>query len=145
MQIPHELIPMFITLTGARDRAKHEQKKVGNVYCRATTEITLVGIVSTPPSEAIQQRIALIQRQAQTIINHTIKTMANDVAFLLETDGDGAAMVNYDPQASVLLVPEDNPELLLIRQDFIDAIQHDAEAAEALSHVTADIVAGWQG
>ena len=29
MQIPHELIPMFITLTGARDRAKHEKKKVG--------------------------------------------------------------------------------------------------------------------
>lgn len=45
MQIPLELIPMFITLTGARDRAKHEQKKIGNVYCRATTEITLMGIV----------------------------------------------------------------------------------------------------
>lgn len=69
--------------------------------------------------------------------------MANDIAFLLENDG--AAMVNYDPQASVLLVPEDNPELLIVRQDFIDAIQHDVEAAEALSHVTADIVAGWQG
>ena len=143
MQIPHELIPMFITLTGARDRAKHEQKKVGNVYCRAATEITLVGIVSTPPSDAVSQRIAVLQKQAQAIIKHTINTMANDIAFLLENDG--AAMVNYDPQASVLLVPEDNPELLLIRQDFIDAIQHDVEAAEALSHVTADIVAGWQG
>ena len=139
MQIPHELIPMFITLTGARDRAKHEQKKVGNVYCRAAAEITLVGIVSTPPSDAVSQRIAVLQKQAQAIIN----TMANDIAFLLENDG--AATVNYDPQASVLLVPEDNPELLLIRQDFIDAIQHDTEAAEALSHVTADIVAGWQG
>ena len=135
MQIPHELIPMFISLSGARDRAKHEQKKVGNVYCRAATEITLVGTVSTPPSDAVQKRIAVLQKQAQAIIKHTINTMAND----------GAAMVNYDPQASVLLVPEDNPELLLIRQDFIDAIQHDAEAAEALSHVTADIVAGWQG
>ena len=69
--------------------------------------------------------------------------MANDIALLLENDG--AATVNYDPQASVLLVPEDNPELLLIRKDFIDATQHDAEAAEALSDVTADIVAGWQG
>lgn len=144
MQIPHELIPMFITLTGARDRAKHEQKKVGNVYCRAATEITLVGIVDAPPpSEAVQKRIAVLQKQAQAIIKHTINTMANDIAFLLENDG--AAMVNYDPQASVLLVPEDNPELLIIRQDFIDAIQHDVEAAEALSHVTADIVAGWQG
>ena len=38
-----------------------------------------------------------------------------------------------------------NPELLLLRRDFIEAIQHDVEAAEALSHVTADIVAGWQG
>ena len=143
MQIPHELIPMFITLTGARDRAKHEQKKVGNVYCRAATEVTLVGIVNQQPSDAVQKRIAVLQKQAQAIIKHTINTMANDIAFLLENDG--AAMVNYDPQASVLLVPEDNPELLLIRRDFIDAIQHDAEAAEALSHVTADIVAGWQG
>lgn len=143
MQIPHELIPMFITLTGARDRAKHEQKKVGNVYCRAAAEITLVGIVSTPPSDAVSQRIAVLQKQAQAIIKHTINTMANDIASLLENDG--AATVNYDPQASVLLVPEDNPELLLIRQDFIDAIQHDVEAAEALSHVTAEIVAGWQG
>ena len=143
MQIPHELIPMFITLTGARDRAKHEQKKVGNVYCRAAAEITLVGIVSTPPSDAVSQRIAVLQKQTQAIIKHTINTMANDIASLLENDG--AATVNYDPEASVLLVPEDNPELLLIRQDFIDAIQHDAEAAEALSDVTADIVAGWQG
>lgn len=144
MQIPHELIPMFITLTGARDRAKHEQKKTGNVYCRAATEVTLVGIVNAPPSEAVQKRIAVMQKQAQAIIKHTIKTMANDIAFLLLED-DGAATVNYDPQASVLLVPEDNPELLLIRRDFIEAIQHDVEAAEALSHVTADIVAGWQG
>ena len=144
MQIPHELIPMFITLTGARDRAKHEQKKVGNVYCRAAAEITLVGIVDAPPpSEAVQKRIAVLQKQAQAIIKHTINTMANDIASLLENDG--AATINYDPEASVLLVPEDNPELLLIRQDFIDAIQHDVEAAEALSHVTADIVAGWQG
>ena len=143
MQIPHDLIPMFITLTGARDRAKHEQKKVGNVYCRAATEVTLVGIVDQQPSEAIQQRIAVLQKQAQAIIKHTINTMADDIALLLEDDG--AATVNYDPQASVLLVPEDNPGLLLIRQDFIDAIQHDVEAAEALSHVTADIVAGWQG
>ena len=143
MQIPHELIPMFITLTGARDRAKHEQKKVGNVYCRAATEITVVGIVDAPPSEAVQKRITVLQKQAQFIIKHTLNTMASDIASLLENDG--AAMVNYDPKASVLLVPEDNPELLLIRQDFIDAIQHDVEAAEALSHVTADIVAGWQG
>ena len=143
MQIPHELIPMFITLTGARDRANHEQKKVGNVYCRAATEITLVGIVEAPPSEAVANRVAILQKQAQLIIKHTINTMANDIALLLENDG--AATVNYDPQSSVLLVPEDNPELLLIRQDFIDAIQHDVEAAEALSHVTADIVAGWQG
>lgn len=144
MQIPHELIPMFITLTGARDRAKHERKKVGNVYCRAATEITVVGIVDAPPpSEAMQKRIAVLQKQAQAIIKHTINTMASDIAFLLENDG--AAMVNYDPQASVLLVPEDNPELLIIRRDFIEAIQHDTEAAEALSHVTADIVAGWQG
>ena len=144
MQIPHELIPMFITLTGARDRAKHEQKKIGNVYCRAATEITLVGVVEAPPSEAVAKRVAILQKQAQAIIKHTINTMANDIALLL-LENDGAAMVNYDPQASVLLVPEDNPELLLIRQDFIDAIQHDAEAAEALSHVTADIVDGWQG
>ena len=143
MQIPHELIPMFITLTGARDRAKHEQKKVGNVYCRAATEVTLVGVVEAPPSEAVAKRVAILQKQAQLIIKHTLNTMANDVAFLLENDG--AATVNYDPQASVLLVPEDNPELLLIRQDFIDAIQHGTEAAEALSHVTADIVDGWQG
>ena len=143
MQIPHELIPMFITLTGARDRAKHEQKKVGNVYCRAATEITLVGIVSTPPSEAVQKRIAVLQKQAQFIIKHTIHTMADDIALLLENDG--AATVNYDPQAGVLLVPEDSPNLLQVRKDFIEAIQHDAEAAEALSHVTADIVAGWQG
>lgn len=144
MQIPHELIPVFITLTGARDRAKHEQKKVGNVYCRATTEITLVGIVDAPPSEAVQKRIAVLQKQALFIIKHTLNTMASDIASLLEDD-DGAATINYDPQASVLLVPEDNPELLLIRKDFIEAIQHDVEAAEALSHVTADIVAGWQG
>ena len=143
MQIPHELIPMFITLTGARDRAKHEQKKVGNVYCRAATEVTVVGIVSTPPSEAVQKRIAVLQKQAQFIIKHTIHTMADDIALLLENDG--AATVNYDPQAGVLLVPEDSPNLLQVRKDFIEAIQHDAEAAEALSHVTADIVAGWQG
>ena len=143
MQIPHELIPMFITLTGARDRAKHEQKKVGNVYCRAAAEVTLVGIVSAPPPEAVQKRIAVLQKQAQAIIKHTINTMASDIASLLENDG--AATVDYDPQSSVLLVPEDNPKLLLIRRDFIEAIQHDAEAAEALSHVTADIVAGWQG
>ena len=144
MQIPHELIPMFISLSGARDRAKHEQKKIGNVYCRAATEITLVGIVDQQPTEAVAKRIAVLQKQAQFIIKHTINTMANDIAFLL-LENDGAARVNYDPQASVLLVPESNPELLLIRQDFIDAIQHDAEAAEALSDVTADIVAGWQG
>ena len=144
MQIPHELIPMFIALTGARDRAKHEQKKVGNVYCRAAAEITLVGVVDAPPSEAVAKQIAVLQKQTQATIKHTINTMADDIAFLL-LENDGAAMVNYDPQASVLLVPEDNPELLLIRQDFIEAIQHDAEAAEALSHVTADIVAGWQG
>ena len=143
MQIPHDLIPMFIALTGARDRAKHEQKKVGNVYCRPATEITLVCIVDQQPPEAVQKRITVLQKQAQFIIKHTLNTMANDIAFLLENGG--AAMVNYDPQASVLLVPEDNPELLLIRQDFIDAIQHDVEAAEALSHVTAEIVAGWQG
>lgn len=143
MQIPHELIPMFITLTGARDRAKHEQKKVGNVYCRAATEVTLVGVVDAPPSDAVAKRIAVLQKQAQLIIKHTLDTMASDIALLLETDG--AAMVNYDPQASVLLVPEDNPDLLQIRSEFIDAIQHDAEAAGALSHVTADIVAGWQG
>lgn len=144
MQIPHELIPMFIALTGARDRAKHEQKKIGTVYCRAATEITLMGIVSAPPpSEAVQKRIAVLQKQAQAIIKHTINAMARDIASLLEDDG--AATVNYDPQASVLLVPEDNPELLIIRRDFIDAIQHDVEAAEALSDVTADIVAGWQG
>ena len=143
MQIPHELIPMFISLSGARDRAKHEQKKIGNVYCRAATEITLVSIVSAPPSDAVQKQVAILQKQAQLIIKHAINTMANDIASLLENDG--AATVNYDPQSSVILVPEDNPELLLIRQDFIDAIQHDAETAEALSDVTADIVAGWQG
>lgn len=108
-----------------------------------TAEVTLVGIVDAPPSDAVQKRIAVLQKQAQAIIKHTINTMANDIAFLLENDG--AATVNYDPQASVLLVPEDNPELLLLRRDFIDAIRHDVEAAEALSHVTADIVAGWQG
>ena len=91
----------------------------------------------------MQKRIALVQQQAQAIIKHTINTMASDIAFLLETDG--ASMVNYDPNASVLLVPEDNPDLQRIRTEFIDAIQHDVEAAEALSHVTADIVAGWQG
>ena len=144
MQIPHELIPMFIALTGARDRAKHEQKKVGNVYCRAATEITLVGIVDAPPAEAVQKRIAVLQKQAQFIIKHTLNSMANDIALLL-LEADGAAMVNYDPKASVLLVPEDNPKLRLIRKDFIEAIQHDVEAAEALSHVTAEIVAGWQG
>lgn len=143
MQIPHELIPMFIALTGARDRAKHERKKVGNVYCRAATEVTLVGVVEAPPSDAVQKRIAVLQKQAQAIINHTINTMADDIASLLENDG--AATVNYDPEASVLLVPEDNPDLLQVRRDFIDAIQHDVEAAEALSHVTADIVDGWQG
>ena len=143
MQIPHELIPMFITLTGARDRAKHEQKKVGNVYCRAATEVTVVGIVSTPPSEAVQKRIAVLQKQAQFIIKHTIHTMADDIALLLENDG--IATVNYDPQSSVLLVPDDSPNLLQVRKDFIEAIQQDAEAAEARSHVTADIVAGWQG
>ena len=143
MQIPHELIPMFIALTGARDRAKHEKKKIGNVYCRAATEITLVGIVEAPPSEAVAKQVAILQKQAQLIIKHAIDTMANDIASLLENDG--AARVNYDPQSSVLLVPEDNPELLLIRRDFIDAIQHDVEVAEALSDVTADIVAGWQG
>lgn len=143
MQIPHDLIPMFITLTGARDRAKHEQKKVGNVYCRAATEVTLVGVVDAPPSDAVQKRIAVLQKQAQLIIKHTLDTMASDIAFLLESDG--AATVNYDPQASVLLVPEDNPDLQKIRTEFIDAIQHDAEAAGALSHVTAEIVAGWQG
>ena len=143
MQIPHELIPMFITLTGARDRAKHEQKKVGNVYCRAATEITVVGIVDQQPTEAVAKRIAVLQKQAQFIIEHALNSMASDIASLLETDG--AAMVNYDPQASVLLVPEDNPNLLQVRKDFIEAIQHDVEAAEALSHVTADIVAGWQG
>lgn len=143
MQIPHDLVPMYITLTGARDRAKHEQKKVGNVYCRAATEITVVGVVDAPPSDAVQKRIAVIQKQAQVIINHTIRTMANDIAFLLENDG--AAMVNYDPKASVLLVPEDNPDLQRIRAEFIDALRHDAEGAEALSAVTADIVAGWQG
>ena len=143
MQIPHELIPMFITLTGARDRAKHEKKKIGNVYCRAATEITLVGIVEAPPAEAVANRVAILQKQAQLIIKHALNTMANDIASLLENDG--AAMVNYDPQSSVLLVPEDNPGLLLIRRDFIEAIQHDAETAEALSDVTADIVAGWQG
>ena len=143
MQIPLELIPMFISLSGARDRAKHERKKVGNVYCRAATEITLVGVVEAPPSEAVRKRIAVLQKQAQIIIKHTLISMANDIAFLLENDG--AATVNYDPQSSVLLVPEDNPELLLIRRDFIDAIQHDVDAAEALSDVTADIVAGWQG
>lgn len=116
---------------------------MGNVYCRAAAEITLVGIVSTPPSDAVSQRIAVLQKQAQAIIKHTINTMADDIAFLLENDG--AATVSYDPQASVLLVPEDNPELLLVRQDFIDAIQHDVEAAEALYHMTAEIVAGWQG
>ena len=144
MQIPHELIPMFIALTGARDRAKHEKKKMGNVYCRAATEITLVGIVDTPPTEAVQKHIAVLQKQAQAIIKHTLNAMASDIASLLENDG-GAAMVNYDPQSSILLVPEGNSELLLIRRDFIEAIQHDAEAAEALSHVTADIVDGWQG
>ena len=143
MRIPHELIPMFITLTGARDRAKHEQKKVGNVYCRAATEITVVGIVDQQPTEAVAKRIAVLQKQAQFIIEHALNSMASDIASLLETDG--AAMVNYDPQASVLLVPEDNPNLLQVRKDFIEAIQHDVEAAEALSHVTADIVAGWQG
>ena len=143
MHIPHELLPMVITLTGARDRAKHEQKKIGNVYCRAATEITLVGVVEAPPSEAVANRVAVLQKQAQLIIKHAIDTMANDIASLLENDG--AATVNYDPQSSVLLVPEDNPELLLIRKDFIDAIQHDVETAEALSDVTADIVAGWQG
>ena len=143
MQIPHELIPMFIALTGARDRAKHEQKKMGNVYCRAATEVTLVGVVSTPPSEAVAKQAAILQKQAQAIIKHTINPMAKDIASLLENDG--AAMVDYDPQASVILVPEDNPDLLQIRSEFIDAIRHDAEAAGALSHVTADIVAGWQG
>ena len=143
MQIPHDLIPMFISLTGARDRAKHEHKKVGNVCCRAATEVTLVGVVDAPPSEAVQKRIAVLQKQAQIIIKHTLTTMANDIALLLEDDG--AATVNYDPQASVILVPEDSPNLLQVRKDFIDAIQHDTEAAEALSHVTADIVAGWQG
>lgn len=143
MQIPHELIPMFISLSGARDRAKHEQKKVGNVYCRAATDITVVGMVDVPPSDAVQKRIALLQHQAQTIIRHTLRTMANDIAFLLETDG--AAAVDMTPAASIFLVPEDSPQLRSIQSKFIDAIKHDTEAADMLRGVTGSIVDGWQG
>lgn len=74
MQIPHDLIPMFITLTGARDRAKHEQKKVGNVYARAATEINIAAITKQPPSENVQKRIAVMQRQACAIMRHTLQT-----------------------------------------------------------------------
>ena len=140
MQIPHELIPMFISLSGARDRAKHEQKKVGNVYCRAATEITLVGIVSTPPSEAVANRVAILQKQAQLIIKHAItrwrttshpcwkmmvlqrSTMTHNRAYFW--------CRSYTSSVRTSSTPSNMTQ---------------KKAAEALSHVTADIVAGWQG
>lgn len=53
--------------------------------------------------------------------------------------------MNFVPKVKVFLMGEDMPELRGIQSAFIEDIQHDVEAAEALSAVTADIVEGWQG
>lgn len=144
MQIPTDLIPMFITLAGARDRAQHEQKKIGTVYARAATEINIAAITKQPPSENVQKRIAVMQRQACAIMRHTLQTLANDVSLLLN-ESEAPAAMNFVPKVKVFLMGEDMPELRGIQSAFIEDIQHDVEAAEALSAVTADIVEGWQG
>ena len=40
MQIPHELIPMFITLTGTRDRAEFERKVMPVLALKTLLEST---------------------------------------------------------------------------------------------------------
>lgn len=144
MQIPHELIPMFITLAGARDRAQHEQKKIGTVHTRATAEINIAAITKQPPSENVQKRIAVMQRQACAIMRHTLQTLSDDISLLLN-ESEAPAAMNFMPKVQIFLMGEDMPELRGIQSAFIDALRHDAEGAEALSHVTADIVEGWQG
>lgn len=144
MRLPPDLIPMFISLAGARDRAQHEGKTVGTVHARATAEINIAAITKQPPSEDVQKRITVMQRQACAIMRHTLQTLANDISLLLN-ESEAPAAVNFMPKVQVFLMGEGRPELKAIQSAFIDALRHDAEAAEALSDVTADIVEGWQG
>ena len=144
MQLPTDLIPMFITLAGARDRAQHEGKTVGTVHARATAEINIAAITKQPPSEDVQKRIAVMQQQACAIMRHTLQTLASDISLLLN-ESEAPAAVNFMPKVQVFLMGEDMPELKAIQSAFIEDIQRDPEMAESLSHVTACIVEGWQG
>lgn len=144
MQMPRDLFPMFISLAGARDRAQHEGKAVGTVHARATAEINIAAITKQAPSEDVRKRIAVMQQQACAIMRHTLQTLANDVSLLLN-ESEAPAAVNFMPKVQVFLMGEDMPLLKAIQAEFVEDIQRDPEMAEALSHVTAKIVEGWQG
>lgn len=144
MTIPRNAIPLFIALSGARDRAAHNNLTVGHVTARATVNLDLGAVFDEHPTEAQQKRIAELQSHTVAIIRHTLQTLANDISKIMSGEQVPASLV-FAPNFEVFLMKNDAEPLKDIQADFIDAIKHDTEAAEALNGVTGSIVDDWQG
>lgn len=144
MTIPRDAIPLFIALSGARDRAAHNNLTVGHVVARASVNLELGAAFNEHPTEAQQKRIAQLQSHTVAIIQHTLQTLANDISEIMSGESTPASLV-MSPNFEVFLMKNDAEPLKELQAAFIDAIKHDTEAADALRGVTGSIVDGWQG
>ena len=117
---------------------------MGHVTARATVNLDLGAVFDEHPTEAQQKRIAELQSHAVAIVRHTLQTLANDISQIMSGKQTPASLV-LTPNFEVFLMKEDAEPLKEIQATFLDEAAHDAEMAEALSHITATIVDGWQG
>lgn len=135
------LHPLYVALTGARDRAKHEQTPVGTVALKAAIDIHMCVIAKATPNDPLTQAIEQLQINAMRVIEYTLKVMANDISKL--TGCDVPASMFLKPNAVTAITPEDEGTFHEYRQLFLADNQANAEAMNALSGVTERITKQW--
>lgn len=134
--------PLFIALTGARDRAKHEGTPVGCTAGRFTLDFKLGVVTDKVPSAEVQARIESTQRAALRIIQHTLQTMANDISFLVSQEHTPAS-VTFAPECLTAVMPEQDAYMRECQRVFFDHCSGDDKAMSALSGVTRKLVMDW--
>lgn len=112
-----ELGPLFVALTGARDRAKHEGKPVGVVGCRVEIDMHMCVITDTPQKHR------------------------DDISKIVGCDVPASLVIK--PMSMTALTHETEGELPNMRREFLDMARHDEEAMDALAEVTATMVEHW--
>lgn len=135
--------PLFIALTGARDRAKHEGSTVGCVAGRFKLEMHLGAISERKLPEDKAKQIEQLQLNALRVIEYTLQTMVDDMSCIVSGQ-PSTGSISLTPNFVTAVMPEDDPYMRECQRLFFEACSGDTETMDALSAVTANIVRGWQ-